>query len=117
MAAAASMDDTEIANEVEVDRLDDEFYEVVDGKRTRRLPMSAYSATIASRLVRKLGNFADNKGLGETVGELLFRLPLTADAYRNRRPDVAYVSFGRWPAGRAMPLKDHAWDVVPNLAV
>jgi Uma2 family endonuclease len=117
MAAAALMDDTEIANEVEVDRLDDELYEVVDGKRTRRLPMSAYSATIASRLVRKLGNFADNKGLDETVGEVLFRLPLTADAYRNRRPDVAYVSFGRWPAGRAMPLKDHAWDVVPNLAV
>jgi Uma2 family endonuclease len=117
MAATALMDDTDIANEVEVDPLDDEIYEVVDGKRTRRLPMSAYSATIASRLVRKLGNFADDNGLGETVGEVLFRLPLTADVYRNRRPDVAHVSFDRWPSGRAMPLKDNAWDVVPNLAV
>jgi Uma2 family endonuclease len=117
MAATALMDDIDITNEVEVDRLDDELYEVVDGKRTRKLPMSAYSATIASRLVRKLGNFADDKGLGETVGEVLFRLPLTANLYRNRRPDVAYVSFARWPSDRAMPLKENAWDVVPDFAV
>ncbi len=65
MAATALMDVTDIANEVEVDRLDDELYEVVDGKRTRRLSMSAYSATIASRLVRKLGTFADDAGLGD----------------------------------------------------
>jgi Uma2 family endonuclease len=117
MAAKALMDVTDIANEVEVDRLDDELYEVVDGKRTRRLSMSAYSATIASRLVRKLGMFADDQGSGETVGEVLFRLPLTADVFPNRRPDVAYFSFGRWPSGRAMPLKDNAWDVVPNFAV
>jgi Uma2 family endonuclease len=117
MATTTLMDEIDIANEIEVDRLDDELYEVVDGKRIRRLPMSAYSATIASRLVRKLGMFTDERGLGETVGEVLFRLPLLADLFRNRRPDVAYVSFGRWPSGRAMPLKDNAWDVVPNLAV
>jgi hypothetical protein len=47
MASTAVVDDTDIANEVEVDRVDDELYEVVDGKRTRRLPTSAYSVRIA----------------------------------------------------------------------
>ena len=117
MAATALMDDTDIVNEVEVDRLDDELYEVVDGKRTRRLPMSAYSVRIASRLVRKLGSFADDRGLGEIVGEMLFRLPLKEDLYRNRRPDVAYVSFARWPSERAIPVKENAWDVVPDLVI
>jgi hypothetical protein len=72
MAATALMDVTDIANEVEVDRLDDELYEVVDRKRTRRLPMSAYPVRIASRLVSKLGSFADDRGLGDIVGEMLF---------------------------------------------
>src|SRR5271156_1954423 len=117
MAATALMDVSDIANEVEVDRLDDELYEVVDGKRTRRLPMSAYSVRIASRLVRKLGSFADDRGLGEIVGEMLFRLPLKEDLHRNRRPDVAYVSFARWPSERAIPMRENAWDVVPDFAV
>jgi Uma2 family endonuclease len=117
MAATGLMDEIDIANDVEIDLLDDELYEVIDGKRTRKLPMSAYSATIASRLIRKLGAFTDDRGLGETVGEVLFRLPLAPERYRNRRPDVAYVSNARWPSDCAMPLKENAWDVVPNLAV
>ncbi len=48
---------------------------------------------------------------------MLFRLPLQEDLYRNRRPDLAYVSLARWPADRAMPLKENAWDVVPDFAV
>jgi Uma2 family endonuclease len=33
-----------------------------------------------------------------------------------RRPDVAYVSFDRWPCGRRIP-RAPAWEVVPDLAV
>jgi Uma2 family endonuclease len=117
MAATELMDDVDIATEVALDGLDDELYEVVDGKRIEKPPMSAYSVRIASRLIRKLGTFADAKGLGEVVSEMLFRLPLQEDLYRNRRPDLAYVSLARWPAGRAMPLKENAWDVVPDFAV
>jgi Uma2 family endonuclease len=33
-----------------------------------------------------------------------------------RRPDLAFVSYSRWP--REKPIEDtEAWDVVPNLAV
>lgn len=117
MAATILMDDIDIANEVEVDRLDDELYEVVDGKRINKRTMSAYSVRVGSRLFRKLCVYADAKGLGDIVSEMLFRLPLKEDMYRNRRPDLAYVSVARWPTDRAMPLKDNAWDVVPDLAV
>jgi Uma2 family endonuclease len=117
MAATALMDDIDITYEVEPDRLDDELYEVVDGQRVEKPPMSAYSVRIGSRLFRKLGTFTDDKELGETVGEMLFRLPLPGEIHRNRRPDVAYVSFARWPSNRPVPPKENAWDVVPDLAV
>lgn len=94
--------------------LDEPLYEVINGLRVEMPPMSAYSSKIASRLVRWAGAFADPLGLGEVVGEVLFRLPLNPD--RNRRPDMAFVSAGRWPLNRPMPLRDNAWDVVPDLA-
>ena len=93
MAATALMDDLDVAIAAELDRLDDKLYEVVDGERIEKPPMSVYSVLVASQLMRKLGRFADDQESGETVSEMLFRLPLKEDAYRNRRPDVAYVSF------------------------
>jgi len=53
MAATVLMNDVDIATEVALDGLDDELYEVVDGKRIEKPPMSAYSVRIASRLIRK----------------------------------------------------------------
>jgi Uma2 family endonuclease len=46
--------------------------------------------------------------------ETLFRL----DAARGleRRPDVAFVSYQRWPRDRKM-RRANAWEVVPDLAV
>ncbi len=117
MAATALMDDVDVTDEVERDRLDDELYEIVDGQRIETPPMSAYSGKVASRLTRWVGAFTDENGLGEAVCEMLFRLPLKEDSYRNRRPDVAYVSFASWPADRPMPARENAWDVVPDLAV
>jgi Uma2 family endonuclease len=35
---------------------------------------------------------------------------------QQRRPDVSFVSFGRWPRGLRIP-NTNFWDVVPNLAV
>jgi Uma2 family endonuclease len=117
MAATALMDDLDFANAAELDRLDDKLYEVVDGERIEKPPMSVYSVLVASQLIRKLGRFADDQESGETVSEMLFRLPLKEDAYRNRRPDVAYVSFDRWPSDRPKAIRDNAWEVVPDLAV
>jgi Uma2 family endonuclease len=45
---------------------------------------------------------------------MLFDLRVMAG--RKRRPDVAFVSFDRWPQHRRIPRID-AWEVVPNLAV
>jgi Uma2 family endonuclease len=93
------------------------FYEIINGERLEIPPMSAYAGKVASRLVRKLGDFAEAQQLGEAVVETLFRLPLAEDQGRNRRPDVAFVSFDRWPADRPQPVDANAWDVVPDLAV
>jgi Uma2 family endonuclease len=59
--------------------------------------------------------FASTHPRGRPYPEMLFRLPLNGS--RNRRPDVAFVTFERWPKDRVMPLTDNAWDVVPDLAV
>jgi Uma2 family endonuclease len=117
VAATILMDDLDLSTEIEPVPRDDEFYEVVNGERIGKPLMSAYAVKVGSTLVRKLGAFADDKELGEVVGEMLFRLPLREDASRNRRPDLAYVSFARWPADRPMPARGDAWDVVPDLAV
>ena len=79
--------------------------------------MSSYAAKIATRLATRLNVHGDREKLGEAIVESLFRLPLTRDISRNRRPDVAFVSFARWPADRTQPTSDNAWDVVPDLAI
>lgn len=94
---------------------DYEHYEEIDGVRVAFPPMSAYASRIASRLLIELNAFAHQHNLGEAVSETLFRLPLPRR--RNRRPDVAFVSYERWPADRPMRPDDKVWDVVPDLVV
>jgi Uma2 family endonuclease len=48
------------------------------------------------------------------VVELLFRINVATDL--QRRPDLAYVSYERWPRGKR-PVPKDAWNVVPDLAV
>jgi Uma2 family endonuclease len=94
---------------------DDELYEIIDGQRVGLPPMGIYSALIATRLVGFLWVHAKTHDLGHVVSEGLFHLPLPAD--RNRRPDVAFVSYQRWAKDRRVPKRDNAWDVSPNLVV
>jgi Uma2 family endonuclease len=117
MAATVLMDDVDIGIEDQPVPRDDEFYEVVNGERIGKPLMSAYAVKIGTRLTVEMGVFLYDKGLGEVFTEMLFRLPLREDASRKRRPDVAYVSFARWPADRPMPARGDVWDVVPDLAV
>lgn len=93
----------------------DELYEIVDGQRVELPPMSVYASIVSSRLDQKLGSFAASNRLAEVVAETLFRLPLKQN--RTRRPDVAVVTYERWPKGRPIPITDNAWNVVPDLAV
>ncbi len=95
----------------------DDFYEIVDGLRVEVPAMSAYAARVATRLSFELILAARAARAGEVVVEALFRIPLDRDRTRNRRPDLAFVSFDRWPADKPLPQTDNAWDVVPDLAV
>ena len=92
---------------------DVERYEVIDGIRVEREPMGAFETVLASWLCHLLNSFAAGKKLGLAVNETLFVL----HASRNlpRRPDVAFVSYTRWPA--AVVARESAWNVVPDLAV
>ncbi len=58
--------------------------------------------------------FNQTKASGRIATEGLFRLPLPVD--RNRRPDIAFVSFDRWPQDRPTGT-ENAWDVVPDAAI
>lgn len=94
---------------------DDELYEVIDGKRVRTPPMGVFAVWIASQLHSHLAAYVRTQNLGRALTEALFHLPSPIN--RDRRPDVSFVSFGRWPKNRSVPRTDNAWDVVPNLAV
>jgi Uma2 family endonuclease len=92
---------------------DERLYEVVNGERQELEWLGAFEAVLASALSYHLGHFALQQRLGLVVPETLFVL----DAQRNlkRRPDVAFVSYPRWPED-SVP-RSEAWDVVPDLAV
>jgi Uma2 family endonuclease len=58
-----------------------------------------------------LDGFARANSCGRAVSEMLFDF---GSGLAQQRPDVAYVSFDRWP--RRVP-RTQAWAVVPELAV
>lgn len=92
----------------------DVIYEVVGGQVVELEPMGAYQIRIASILLSQLEVFARTENLGRAVGEMLFVLDAETDL--KRRPDVAFVSFQRWPRDRRVP-ESEAWDVIPDLAI
>jgi Uma2 family endonuclease len=93
---------------------DDPLYEVVDDKVVELPPMGAYAVWITTILARHLGNLVNQHQLGRVMQEALF--DLTATVHKKRRPDVAFVSYERWPRQRRVPHAE-GWEVVPNLVV
>ena len=94
---------------------DEPLFEMIDGLRVELL-VSAQNTYLASRLTIRLGSQAQAQGLGHVVCEMLFELPLVGRS-RGRRPDVAFVSFERWAADRALPEHGEQWPVAPDLAI
>jgi Uma2 family endonuclease len=88
------------------------LYEVVNGEMVALAPMGAHDVWLASFLSIRLGGCAQLQNLGYVVVEMLFELGVGLQ----RRPDVAYVSYQRWPRRRRIP-RTNAWTVVPELAV
>jgi len=90
------------------------LYEIVNGQRVEKPPMSTYSTRIAFILAKHVDNFAEAQKKGQAGVEYIFRLDEATNL--QRRPDVGYVSFQRWPQDRPLPHTD-PWPVVPELAV
>jgi Uma2 family endonuclease len=92
---------------------DIERYEIIDGVRVEREPIGAFETVLASWLCYLMNSFAVGKKLGLAVNEVLF--VLNAAGNLKRRPDVAFVSYGRWPS--SIVAREPAWNVVPDLAI
>lgn len=90
-----------------------DLYEVVDGQKVEKTPLGAYETLLGSRLNTRLDSFAYAHDCGRAVSEMLFHF---GPSLPQRRPDVAYVSYQRWPRKRQVP-RTQAWAVVPELAV
>jgi Uma2 family endonuclease len=90
------------------------LYEIVNGQRRQKPPMGTLAAAIASFLVHYLNAFALPNKHGFAVSEVLFNL---RPQHPQRRPDIAFVSYGRWQTPPARTQDPPAWDVVPDLAV
>jgi Uma2 family endonuclease len=91
---------------------EDSLYEIIDGHRVALLPMSVTVSVLASTLTIHLGS--QTSASGWTVMEVLFDLALPVN--RNRRPDIAFVSFDRWPKERPTGA-ENAWGIVPDAAI
>jgi Uma2 family endonuclease len=92
-----------------------DLYEVVEGRVVEPPEMGVFEVAIANTLAEAIKAFFDKTGrLGRVYVEMLFRID--AGSNLQRRPDVAFISFERWPRDRPVP-RTAAWDVVPDLAV
>jgi Uma2 family endonuclease len=90
-----------------------DLYEVVNGQVVES-EMSAKAIKAASELEYRLNVAGRSNNHGEAYGELLIAMP---DRFEhNRRPDVCYISYAKWPKGEDFP-NDNALDVVPDLCV
>jgi Uma2 family endonuclease len=91
----------------------DGLYEVIDGRVVEK-PMGAYECWLAGEVFDLLNRHVKGNSLGRVVQEMIFDLRPTVD--RERRPDVAFVSFERWARNRRVP-QTRSWAVVPDLAI
>jgi Uma2 family endonuclease len=89
----------------------DSLYEIINSQRVEK-PVSVVAVSIASVLAFYLNAFALPRKLGIALSEPLLRLVPGGD---QRRPDVAFVAYERWP--EAEVPEGNPWEVVPNLAV
>ena len=76
------------------------LYEVIDGRIVEK-PMGVYEVWLAGEVYDLVKQHVRDHSLGRVVQEMIFDLRPTVD--RQRRPDVAYISFERWARNRRVP--------------
>lgn len=94
-----------------------EQYELINGEVVEVQPMGIHSARIANRVNKYLTAYSIQYRTGDSYMDAIFRVPLRWDPTRNRKPDVAFVTFERWPEDRPTPYRGNPMDVVPELMV
>jgi Uma2 family endonuclease len=115
--SVATLDREELAGELyEVDLVPD-GYEFIDGMLLEVEPMSIYSSQVANRLNRLIERNAEVRKIGMTHWDTFFKVPFPGDPRRVCKPDLAFVTYGRWPENRPLPYSGNAIDVVPELVV
>lgn len=92
---------------------DDIGYEIVRGQRVEAPPMSPNATNVASILLGMM-MMRGSRPQGRANTETLYLIDRAENI--QRRPDLAFVSYTRWPRNQPVP-STNAWDVVPNLAV
>jgi Uma2 family endonuclease len=89
------------------------LYEVIDGRIVEKT-IGVYENLLAAVFFGILDRHMEMNPVGWVVQEMIF--DLRPQINRERRPDVAVVSFERWPRDRLIP-EARSWAVVPDLAV
>src|SRR5271165_4842483 len=82
-------------------------YEVIDG-RFEEKSMGAYECWLAVVIHGFLSRHVEASPRGRALIEMIFDFRPTVD--RERRPDVAFVSFERWGKDRRIP-RTRSWAI------
>ncbi|HEY3787239.1 MAG TPA: Uma2 family endonuclease [Urbifossiella sp.] len=91
---------------------DDRLFEVIRGKRVNK-NMGLVLVRVAAILHSFLSTFCRENSLGHVDVEAPFSIPGSGN---DRKPDVAFVSYQKWPKERPIP-NINAWPIAPDLAV
>jgi Uma2 family endonuclease len=91
----------------------DVLYEVIDGRIVQKT-VCAYECWLAAVVFGTLDPYLKANPRGRAVQEMIFDLRPVVD--RQRRPDLAFVSFERWPRDRGVP-ETPSLAVAPDLAI
>lgn len=88
-------------------------FEIVNDFVVELPHMGVAEALLASSLANRLGEHVRKLALGWVACEVLYWF---SDDLPQRRPDVSFVPYSKWPKSKPIP-PGAAWSVKPDLAV
>ncbi len=91
----------------------DGLYEIINGKVVEK-SMGLYEVHVNNLLNLFLGRFVFDNQLGNVEAEMLFKL--RPESRTQRRPDIAFISYEKWPKGKRYP-SGNAFQIVPELVI
>lgn len=93
--------------------MDEALFEIIDGQKVEMPSMSYFATWFCTRLAGEMWVYLKTHDVGHLATETVFQLGPPVN--RNRRPDLAFVSYARWPKDREKSKEENAWPVVPSL--